>query len=163
MNLTTWALRWGVSPEALEDLRRHVMGLYPDPSTAAAAQSGSEADASNRVRLEASRLGKRLWRNNVGAGMIDDRMIRWGLANDSTAVNRVIKSGDLIGIQPVRITHSHIGHVIGQFVSREVKAPGWKYTATPREVAQQNWAALVLSLGGDAAFCTGGGSFDAPV
>ena len=44
------------------------------------------------------------------------------------------------------------GTLIGQFVSRECKHGGWKWTGTEREVAQQNWAALIVSHGGDASF-----------
>lgn len=154
--LTTWALRWSVSPAAMEDLRRNVMGLSNGSRDRGAA--GSEAGAQAEVRLEASELGMRLWRNNVGAGEVDGQFMRWGLANDSKQVNAVLKSGDLIGIRPVLVTPQHVGHTIGQFVSREVKAPGWRWSATPREIAQQNWAALVLAMGGDAAFCTGRGT-----
>jgi len=58
-------------------------------------------------------------------------------------VNQSLKSGDLIGIRPG-----------GQFVSLECKPAGWKYTGTPRELAQAKWAALVRSLGGHARFVT---------
>lgn len=119
----------------------------------------SEAAVGVQVRLEASRLGIRLWRNNVGAGyMQDGSFIRWGLCNDSAAVNAKIKSADLIGIRPVLITPEMVGRTIGQFVSREVKAADWRWRGTDRERAQLAWAELVNSLGGDAAFTTGPGS-----
>jgi hypothetical protein len=115
-----------------------------------------EGEAQNRVRLAASKLGARLWRNNVGAGKLDNgSFIRWGLANDSSAMNETLKSGDLIGIRPVLITAEHIGCIFGQFVSREVKRPGWRYCGTDRERAQKAWIDLVRSLGGDADFTTG--------
>lgn len=121
--------------------------------------SASEAAQQALVRLEASRKGLVLWRNNVGV-LVDERgvPVRFGLANDSAAVNRSIKSADLVGIRPLLITPAHVGSVVGQFVSREVKAEGWRYTGTERERAQLRWAELVLSLGGDAAFATGEGS-----
>lgn len=157
MNLSTWALRWHVSPAALADL---VAVLDQSEPPEADAPPRSEAAAQNLVRLEASRKGMRLWRNNVGAGEIDGQWLRWGLANDSPQVNKILKSADLIGIRPVVITPAHVGHTLGQFVSREMKAPGWRMPARPsaRETAQQNWAALISSLGGDAAFCTGEGT-----
>lgn len=119
----------------------------------------SEAAVQVAVRLEAARKGVALWRNNVGV-LLDRRgvPVRYGLANDSSAVNANFKSADLIGIRPVLITPAHLGLTIGQFVSREVKAEGWRYTGDEREVAQLRWAELVLSLGGDAAFCTGEGT-----
>lgn len=119
----------------------------------------SEAAISNLVRLEATRKGARLWRNNVGAAyMRDGSFLRYGLANDSSSLNSQLKSADLIGIRPVLITPQHVGQVIGQFISREIKASGWRYAATPRERAQLAWAELILSLGGDAAFSIGEGT-----
>jgi hypothetical protein len=78
------------------------------------------------------------------------------LANESDAMNRTIKSADLIGIRPLLITEADVGRIVGQFLSREVKAPGWRPRANdPHETAQRAWARLVADLGGDAAFTTG--------
>lgn len=116
----------------------------------------NEATAQALVRLEAARRGWVLYRNNVGV-LPDARgvPVRFGLANDSAAVNANVKSADLIGIRPVLITPDMVGKTIGQFVSREVKAPGWRFTGTERELAQLRWIELVLRYGGDASFCTG--------
>ena len=48
----------------------------------------TETDIQNLIKLEASRLGIRLWRNNVGA-LFDSngRCLRYGLANDSASLN----------------------------------------------------------------------------
>ena len=155
MSLDAWAARWGVSPLALVDLRRTMRA--DEPPTPPALGGKSEAAAQAWVRLAFTRTGGRAWRNNVGA-LLDSRgvPVRYGLANDSAQVNAKVKSADLIGIKPVLIGPQHIGHTIGQFWSRECKAPGWTYKATEREVAQLRWAELVTSLGGDAAFSTGG-------
>lgn len=137
--LAKWAARWGVSAEALADLRQI---FICQATEAEAGRYSNEASVQAAVRLEASRLGVTLWRNNVGA-YIDERgnHIRYGLANDSKRVNRGIKSSDLIGIKPG-----------GQFVAREVKRPGWKFSGTERERAQLRFLQLVAALGGDAAF-----------
>lgn len=120
---------------------------------------GSESGVSALIRAEASEKGCRLWRNNVGATVTQSgSFMRFGLANDSAQLNKIIKSADLIGIRPVLITQEHVGRVIGQFLSREVKHPGWKYTATERERAQLAWAELIISLGGDACFSTSTGT-----
>ena len=118
-----------------------------------------EATVQNLVRLEASRKGCRLWRNNVGATYTrDGAFLRYGLANESSAVNKELKSADLIGIRPIVITKEMVGMTIGQFVSREIKASNWRYTGNERERAQLQWAELILSLGGDATFAVGEGS-----
>ena len=110
----------------------------------------SEASVLNQVRLVASRLGWRIWRNNKGAGKLENgSFIRWGLCNESAAVGSHIRSADLIGIRPVVITPAMVGQVIGQFVSVEVKAEGWRPSATDKhELAQRRWADLVNSMGG---------------
>ena len=113
----------------------------------------SERTLQDRIRLLASRLGWRLWRNNVGAARDSKgRVIRYGLANDSQQMNSVLKSSDLIGIKSVVITADMVGQTIGQFVAREVKAPGWSYHGTAREKAQKQFIDLINSLGGDASF-----------
>lgn len=157
MLLEAWAHRHGVSHAALHDLR--VSLLHLDQTPVEEIPGMSEGAVQARVRLEAPRRGVKLWRNNVG--VLEDARgvpVRYGLANDSKALNSVLKSADLIGIRPVLVTHEHMGKTIGQFVSREIKHSGWTYGGTPREVAQQNWAALVLSCGGDACFATGVGT-----
>lgn len=119
----------------------------------------SETGILSEIKLEASELGYRLWRNNVGATYTPNgQFIRFGLANDSSQLNKVIKSADLIGIRPILITQAHVGLTIGQFISREIKKPGWKYTGTERERAQLAWAELINSLGGDACFALSRGT-----
>lgn len=146
MNLYEWAIKWGIPHAAIADFQQQA-GMMPgiDPAHMGL---GSEAYAQSAVRLEATRKGYRLWRNNVGAGyMQDGSFLRFGLANDSKAVNDVVKSSDLIGIAPG-----------GQFVAREIKAPGWRYTGTEHERAQLAFINLVLSYGGNAGFATGEGT-----
>lgn len=156
MNLTQWAIKWGVPYEAVEDLRREFGAISTEPSP----QAGeSEAAVQNRVRLEASRKGLRVWRNNLGACMDENgNFIRYGLANDSKKMNDLVKSSDLIGIRPVDIQQHHVGHRVGQFVAREVKAGNWSYTGTAREEAQLRFLELIASLGGDAAFANNEGT-----
>lgn len=156
MTLEQWAIRWGVSHAALAELKAQ-LGVATDPDARHAGES--EAAVQNRVRLEASRKGLRLFRNNVGACTDDKgRHIRYGLANDSAKLNREVKSADLIGFRPVLIEQHHVGSVIGQFVSRECKPEGWSYAGTEHETAQLRWAELCAAFGCDAAFTTGEGS-----
>ncbi|MCK5127517.1 MAG: hypothetical protein KAR42_14775 [candidate division Zixibacteria bacterium] len=157
MNLNQWAIKWQIPFEAVEDLRREFGTINTDPEPVH--NDGSEARVQTSIRLEASRVGCRLWRNNVGATKTDEGgHIRYGLANDSTKMNAVIKSADLIGIRPVTITEAHVGGVFGQFVAREVKREAWVYTGDKRELAQLKFLELINALGGDAAFATGVGT-----
>lgn len=159
MNLEQWAVKWGVSYDAIQDLRKQFGMINDNPIIPA--KGNNEAAVQARIRLEASSAGARLWRNNVGATM-DDRgnFIRYGLANDSKQMNEVIKSSDLVGIRPVLIQPQHVGSIIGQFICREVKEPSWRYTGTKREQAQLKFLELIISLGGDACFATGRGTID---
>ena len=154
MLLDEWARVWNVPPHALADLRDR---LSRDQHGSAPNVARNEADVQQLVRIDASRAGCRLWRNNVG-GMYDEtgRFVRYGLANETAAMNKTIKSADLIGIRPIHITAAHIGTCVGQFVSREIKAPGWRYTGNAKEQAQMAWAQLICAFGGDAAFCNDG-------
>lgn len=151
MTFLDWATKWQIPPEAVADYYKQLT----ETGETFAADGTSESAVQAEVRLEASRQGKRLMRNNVGAGVLENgRFMRWGLMNESEALNRRIKSHDLIGWQPVTIRHDHVGTTIAQFLSREVKAPGWMYSGTEREQAQLRFAELVNAAGGDAKFIT---------
>lgn len=160
MSLHAWAQQWGIPWPAVVDLqRRFGMEGTPTPLTAGNVRLLNEDAVQNIVRLEAARKGVFVWRNNVGVLPREDGVpVRFGLANDSKAVNERVKSADLIGIRPRTVTHDMIGHTLGQFVSREIKAPNWHYSGTPREEAQLRWLHIVQAAGGDAAFATGEGS-----
>jgi len=160
MNLHDWAARWGLPVECLRDLQI-TLGTYTLPLAPDAPEQGkSEAWVQSVVRLEASRKNVQLFRNNVGAltPKGSTRLVRFGLANDSEALNEKIKSHDLIGWRSVLIQPEHVGHVIARFTSRELKDPGWQYAGTPREVAQLTWGNMVNAAGGDACFATGEGT-----
>lgn len=155
-----WAQGYGIPVEWIDELRVMMGHVLTAPSAAIATNRGETAVATD-VRLEAADVGCRLMRNNVGA-CVDQggRMVRYGLCNESKAMNKVIKSHDLIGIVPILITPNHVGTTIGQFVSRETKKPSWKFNPyEERDVAQQAFGDLINSLGGDARFASGPGTF----
>lgn len=120
----------------------------------------SESAVMSAVRLEAAAKGILLMRNNVGVLRNQDGVpVRYGLMNETAAMNRSIKSSDLIGIRRVVITPDMVGKTIGQFIARECKHGGWELN--PRdshELAQWEFIRLVGSYGGDAAFTTGKGT-----
>ena len=155
-NLMQWALRHGVSAQAMYELDV-LFGIHFDLPKADRSQSESAVQAA--VRLEAAGKGIHLFRNNVGVLKDENgRTVRYGLANDSAKLNKIVKSGDLIGWRRVRIEQSHVGNVIAQFVSRECKRGDWSYSGTEHEIAQLVWIKLVTSSGGDAKFCNSTGS-----
>lgn len=151
-DLIQWAIRHNVSHAALQELHALFRSVDTAPPVADH-KPRSEAAVSAGVVRKASAAGGRLFRNNVGAGKTEEgSFVRWGLANVSKQMNKVIKSADWIGIHPVLITPAHVGHIIGQFDSAECKPEDWTYTGTPREVAQLAWARLIVSFGGRARF-----------
>lgn len=153
LNIGSWADKWNICDEALDELYRF---LWSFPT---ATKNGlNEAGVQSLVKLEASVKKCRLWRNNSGALPTPGGFMRFGLGNESEAINKQFKSSDLIGIRPVKITEEHLGKTIGQFLCREVKAGDWKYSATPREIAQKNFIDLINLMGGDAAFANGEGT-----
>lgn len=148
--LIDWAIDHGIDREALADLFKR-MGAFSEPPDVDA--TGSEAALQNKIRVAESKLGCRMFRNNRGVAFDKTgRPVRFGLGNDSPEANKVSKSSDLIGIEPVEITQEMVGHTIGRFVSLEIKKPGWKYSGNSKEIAQMNWIAFINALGGRAAF-----------
>lgn len=149
-----WAKRWGIPQQALDEL--FIGCIYAPPMKQ---DLRSEEAVQVDVRLEASQKGSILWRNNVGV-LFNERNtpVRYGLANDTPKMNKIIKSSDLIGIKPILIQPHHVGTIIGQFMARETKKEGWVFKATEREQAQLKFMNLVQRYGGDARFTTGVGT-----
>ncbi len=134
------------------------------------AKGEDESWAQQNARFTIARAGGLAWRNNVGATPtkinahcpkchldfeVLQRMIRYGLCNDSHQMNAMFKSSDLIGVMPRLITTQMVGSIIGQFLAVEVKKPNWHYTGKGREVQQQAYLSLVAGKGGIAQFSTG--------
>lgn len=139
-----------------------MMGAVPWPDNDETSGK-SESWAQQQVRFKVAHAGGMLWRNNVGASKTrcsncgaKQQPVRYGLANDSANLNRVIKSSDLIGAVPRVIRGCDVGRTIAQFVSIEVKKPGWSFRpGDAHEAAQAKWLTLIASLGGVATFSTG--------
>lgn len=122
----------------------------------------NEEPVKQRVRLRLSELGRINWRNNVGAATdATGRVIRYGLGNDSEALNKKFKSSDLVFVNPVLITPDMIGRVIGQWGAVETKHSDWYMTpGDDRAIAQLAWIRLVRQYGGIGGFATGSGDVD---
>ena len=120
----------------------------------------SEAYAQSQVVLEAREYDCLLTRNNKGALRdADGRLVRFGLFNETKERGERIRSWDLVGFRKRLITPLMVGTVIGQFVGREIKEPGWVFKGDEHEAAQLKCSELALSYGCDVAFATGRGSF----
>jgi ribosomal protein S19 len=104
-----------------------------------------ESDVTKLVLLRYRQdKGVILWRNNVGVlRNKTGRPVRFGLANESKAMNARYKSADLIGIRRVTITPDMVGQTIGVFMSVEIKATNGK--AKPAQLA---WRQLIIDFGG---------------
>lgn len=156
IELRQWATRHHVGHDALAELSA-ILGSTSNDETGDA----RESNVQSRVRLAAAGQGMRLWRNNVGA-IKDERgvPVRYGLANDSKALNDRLKSHDLIGWRRLLIGPHMVGSTVAQFVSIECKREDWT-PARPtntrdfaHEQAQQRWGALVTVDGGFSRFVT---------
>lgn len=166
--LAQWAARHAITPAALADLLT-LLGAGEQAAPPIEPGRTREGYVQSVVRLEAPRHGVWLSRCNTGAGKFVDeknpdapaRYVRFGLANESSQQNDVIKCSDLIGVRALTITPAHVGSTVGQFVAREVKHAGWTWGEDPkRETAQLAFLSLVTRYGGDARFVTGPGSFE---
>lgn len=104
-----------------------------------------EAAIMQRVQLEASRKGWRVFRNNVGQ-LLDARgvPVRYGLCPGSS---------DLIGWRELVITPEMVGGTVAQFVAVEVKTPTGKATAQ-----QIQFLEAVARAGGVAVIARGEGA-----
>ena len=97
-----------------------------------------ETNLQNAVRLAASKLGVRLFRNNVGSARTHDgRFIVFGLCNGSS---------DLIGWRTVTITPADIGRRVAVFTAMEIKTPTGQ--PTPEQL---HFIEIVKNAGGLAA------------
>jgi len=112
-----------------------------------------ESEVQQFVQLESGKLGNLLWRNNSGSFKdVTGRVVFFGLGNISSQYNKNIKSSDLIGITPIKITQSMVGKTIGVFTAIEVKKDDWSYKGNERETAQKKFLDIVKLKGGIASF-----------
>lgn len=157
--LNDWANRHAVTPAAMAELYL-LMGHCPELTSEqlSALKGKGESFVQSAIRLAAPTHGYTFFRNNVGA-LKDERgvLLRYGLANDTAALNKVVKSHDLIGWKSFIVTQDWVGQRIAQFATRECKKPEWKgyNPADERERGQQRFAELVIAAGGEAKFTNG--------
>lgn len=130
-----WAMKHGVQPAALYELGQ-IIGQR---------QVQHVPNGQDDIRLTVQSWGGMLLRNNSGAYTDKTRrVVRYGLGNDSAALNKVFKSSDYIGIAPG-----------GKFLAVEWKPRGWRYMpGDEHTAAQATFLARVNELGGIGTFAT---------
>lgn len=121
-----------------------------------------EGLATQGVRIAASLLGARVFRNNAG-GCKDDtgRLIRFGLGNDGTKATKDLKFGDYVGFTQVVITPDMVGKTVAVFTNLEIKPVGAMQATLQkasalgsRENLQWETSNYVKESGGFAGFVT---------
>lgn len=113
-----------------------------------------ESAVQQRVRLELARLGGLPMRNNVGVAFTEDqRVIRFGLMNESKQQNERFKSSDIVCPCPIVIEPRHVGMTLALFGVFECKQSGWHLTpGDTRGQAQARFIDLVRGVGGIGGF-----------
>ena len=97
----------------------------------------SETEIQQQIRLQCSKGGVRLWRNNSGS--LPDprtgRYVQFGVGSPG--------GSDLIGYRRVRVTREMVGQEIAQFAAVEVKTPRGRVRPE-----QQQFIDHIVSAGG---------------
>ena len=121
----------------------------------------NESNVQAATRLEICRLGGHAWRNNSGCATDQSgRLIRYGLANETPAENKRIKSSDVIACCPLLIEPRHVGTVVGVLGAFEIKHSDWTPPKETNRDAYAHYAAqarfidLVRGVGGYGGFVT---------
>ena len=143
MTLEEWAVRWALPPQAIAELQEATAATHTPYS------DRSEAAVAADCRLALGRYGVVTMRNNVG--VLEDRNgrpVRYGLCNETPAMNKVLKSADDICILPYTVTPQDIGRKLGIFLGVEHKKANWVYSGDGREAAQSNFQRMVNAAGG---------------
>jgi hypothetical protein len=157
LDLKTWALAYGVTPQALAALKSIL--TPPMPKGDGRNPKALEGQVQKEIRLAANETDGLLLRNNSGVAIETRkdgtrRAIRYGLGNTEKKLNETFKSSDLIGITPIMVRPDMLGRTIGVFTAIETKRRNWKYAGNPRERAQLHFIKVIRARGGIAGIVT---------
>jgi len=130
----------------------------------------TEAPVQANTRMEASRIGARLFRNNRGMFYTVDAVkkliglvIKGDLAGARamSGKQRIVRAGleadgssDLVGDFPVTITQEMVGMTLAVALYAEVKEPNWKKPTDEHERVQLNFITQASNRGALAFFIT---------
>lgn len=154
--LYDWFNRHDVSDAARAEFVQ-LFGFTPE--TPVELNGKNEAYVQSTVRLAAPTAAMTLFRNNVGA-LKDERGVplRFGLGNDTAQLNKVFKTGDLVGFQSgwFRDYETLEPVKVAVFAMAECKKAGWRHCPTNQhEISQLRAINMVNTAGGIACFTTG--------
>lgn len=106
------------------------------------------------IQIEASKLGARLFRNNVGTGLqyVSPAPPGWRPPEFLKPFTYGLPTGsaDLVGWTPVTITPDMVGKTLAVFASVEVKDETWKRPRSYDLGPQAAWARTINEAGGRA-------------
>lgn len=142
-----WAWKWKMPPEAIQELMA-ITAARCEPLS-----DHSEAAVASECDLELAKHGIITMQNNVGA--LQDktgRYVRYGLMNETPAMNKAIKSSDRILLISYVVKPQDVGRTLGLFGGVEYKKRKWVYTGEGREVAQATFHRVLASKGGFGTF-----------
>lgn len=154
--LHDWFNRHDISDQARAEFIK-LFGFTPE--TPVELNNKNEAYVQSAVRLAGPPAGFLLGRNNVGA-LKDERgvPVRYGWLNDSAQLNKVCKTGDLLGFQSgwFRDYQTLEPVKVAVFTMAECKRSGWQLNPNDKhEAAQLRAINMVVTGGGIACFTTG--------
>lgn len=154
--LYDWFNRHDVSDAARAEFVQ-LFGFTPE--TPVELNGKNEAYVQSTVRLAAPAAGYLLGRNNRGALPNEQGVpIRFGWLNDTAQLDKVCKTGDLLGLQSgwFRDYETLEPVKVGVFAMAECKKAGWVFNPNDkRESAQLRAINMVNTAGGIACFTTG--------
>lgn len=155
--ISDWGNRRNIPADAMAELFG-LLGYLPD--TPQELNGHDEAYVQSVVRLNSAAQAYQLGRNNRGALPNEHGVpIRFGWLNDTAALDKVCKTGDLLGYQSgwFRDFETFEPVKVAVFVMLECKKASWKgfKPADKRESAQMRAIEMVNAAGGIAMFTTG--------
>jgi hypothetical protein len=151
MTYEEWAMRWALPPQAIQEL------MLITARTQEPLSGHSEEVVAAECRLELGKHGIITMRNNVGVlEDINGRPVRYGLCNETKAMNQALKSSDDILAIPYVVKPHDVGRTIGRIGGLEYKKRNWVFTGQGREAAQSNFHRMLNSIGGIGLFANSG-------
>lgn len=105
----------------------------------------NETTLMQKIRLRATKLGWRLFRNNVGVGWVGQPCVRCQATLRKIRFGLVPGSSDLIGWRMVTMMPEMIGKTFAVFTALEIKLPSGRVTEE-----QNAFLDAVTAAGGDA-------------